>query len=648
MKLQEMVKPTPAASERQSINSGAPASMALSDPDTEDLSFVIVSSSDESPGRSLVNGNTSNGSRMPSLAFSHNLTGQSVENASTLLPSGSMAEFTVEDIQKKLQDLLKENINLKDILQQNNLAMKQQMNTLVAWQEEVAVLKAENAKLKKFAENNDKIQTENDELKQRVAELEKSVPLQEDVLKEYEMLKCSMVDQSHQVKRMQEALERAEQRVLDQMEEQKRIKLERDELLIRVELLNTELQSTQKDGYVMVSEQASIIPELSLESEPKSLDEKLPFPQSMDRFEKKLMKTLKHLVQQADSFSKLNKWLLDAQPSGSTSSMDVVSLNVKLDQLTQRLNETETRSTVYRSRLEEARFQLGKLASDFQELHEEWLKCSKEKVETQHSSTTHLEAQSQGFKEQLDRVQAELLQAQEKIKETVNSLVIQKELVTQRDHTLAQLNTKLEQQNTVIAKNQDELKQYEKKINTLEQKIEGLTAQAEVYKMDFNEERESREKLATEKEKIVDDLKTLQRRNQKLLEEVEEYKGKLSQTPNQQNTAASSTSGNSETKRTPLTSIFVGKPKSKPLLPNSFIHVSSSSRFPSGFNTIATPGRNRNRQEESQESLSTVPFEEVIFEDEIPMPKEYFCPKCNAAFRKVEPLQYHVETLRVS
>jgi len=51
--------------------------------------------------------------------------------------------------------------------------------------------------------------------------------------------------------------------------------------------------------------------------------------------------------------------------------------------------------------------------------------------------------------------------------------------------------------------------------------IAALRAQLELYKSDFEAERQAKEALRAEKEQIADDLRHLQRRNQQLLEEVE-------------------------------------------------------------------------------------------------------------------------------
>lgn len=77
-----------------------------------------------------------------------------------------ISSLNSSEIQEKLTELLQENVKLKETLKQNTVAMKQQFNTLVTWQEEVMnvhkhhkqkftetrqlinILKQENAELK--------------------------------------------------------------------------------------------------------------------------------------------------------------------------------------------------------------------------------------------------------------------------------------------------------------------------------------------------------------------------------------------------------------------------------------------------------------------------------------------------------------------
>lgn len=58
--------------------------------------------------------------------------------------------LSTDEMQKKLTDVLQENVKLKETLRQNTLSMKEQFNTLAMWQEEV--MKVHETHKKKFAE----------------------------------------------------------------------------------------------------------------------------------------------------------------------------------------------------------------------------------------------------------------------------------------------------------------------------------------------------------------------------------------------------------------------------------------------------------------------------------------------------------------
>lgn len=76
-------------------------------------------------------------------------------------------------MQKKLSDMLQENVKLKETLKQNTLSMKEQFSTLAMWQEEV--MKVHENHKKKFAETRELInhlKKENAELKTKLSHLQ--------------------------------------------------------------------------------------------------------------------------------------------------------------------------------------------------------------------------------------------------------------------------------------------------------------------------------------------------------------------------------------------------------------------------------------------------------------------------------------------
>lgn len=81
-----------------------------------------------------------------------------------------IASLDSTEVHQKLTELLQENTKLKETLKQNNLAMKQQFNTLAIWQEEI--MKVHQNHKKKFAQTRELInylKKENVELKMRLS-----------------------------------------------------------------------------------------------------------------------------------------------------------------------------------------------------------------------------------------------------------------------------------------------------------------------------------------------------------------------------------------------------------------------------------------------------------------------------------------------
>ncbi|XP_076242220.1 uncharacterized protein LOC143184109 [Calliopsis andreniformis] len=81
-----------------------------------------------------------------------------------------IASLDSAEVYQKLNELLQENGKLKETLKQNNIAMKQQFNTLASWQEEI--MKVHQNHKKKFAETRELInylKKENTELKMKLS-----------------------------------------------------------------------------------------------------------------------------------------------------------------------------------------------------------------------------------------------------------------------------------------------------------------------------------------------------------------------------------------------------------------------------------------------------------------------------------------------
>lgn len=94
------------------------------------------------------------------------------------------------------------------------------------------------------------------------------------------------------------------------------------------------------------------------------------------------------------------------------------------------------------------------------------------------------------------------------------NLAAAEELHAKHRAELARQAREIETKDVSLAENIRELK-------TLAEEVDVLTAQLDIYKVDFEAERSARGELASEKDRILADLKLLQKRNQQLIEEVQ-------------------------------------------------------------------------------------------------------------------------------
>lgn len=80
-----------------------------------------------------------------------------------------ISSLSMDEMQRRLTELLQENVKLKETLKQNNVAMKQQFHILATWQEEV--MKVHQSHKQKFAETRElinQLKKENADLKNKL------------------------------------------------------------------------------------------------------------------------------------------------------------------------------------------------------------------------------------------------------------------------------------------------------------------------------------------------------------------------------------------------------------------------------------------------------------------------------------------------
>lgn len=142
-----------------------------------------------------------------------------------------------------------------------------------------------------------------------------------------------------------------------------------------------------------------------------------------------------------------------------------------------------------------------------------------------------------------------------------------------------------------------------RELKTLAEQVDVLSAQLDIYKVDFEAERAARGELASEKDRILADLKLLQKRNQQLIEEVQN--GRVAQEN------ATKAANEALDKRVP---------------------DQPAPEKPGPSRAAATTNPQQQQPQKQDEP------EEQEF-----MPSILHCPLCNNAYRDLATLQNHVE-----
>ncbi|XP_063626477.1 optineurin isoform X1 [Cydia splendana] len=158
-------------------------------------------------------------------------------------------------------------------------------------------------------------------------------------------------------------------------------------------------------------------------------------------------------------------------------------------------------------------------------------------------------------------------------------------------------------------------------LNTLRQQkeeVDVLKAQLDLYKSDFEAERTAREMMAVEKEHILTDLRTSQRRNQELMQKLE------------QNPTVSSNSMSPQ-----------NRPNIRPAgsRPTTVIRTAT----PSSPSSISTQGNTTGNMVRKKKKLSNEPPAPKEPKEVTPPPLRFDCPVCDEPFKTLVLLQQHVE-----
>lgn len=328
-------------------------------------------------------------------------------------------DLTSEQVQKKVSEIVEENIRLKDTILQNNMSMKSQYERIVAWQEDVQkVHQAHKEKILEAKEFIERLKKENYNL-----------------IRELEQLKAIKTAQDEEIVSLRQTIDGKEQCSKETMDPKSK---------------NVEFMLDMANKHIKQLE--SGMKNLTVENETIKAEKDKWVGNKVEEYEKEIDR-----LQTAFNSSKmeLDEAKKELMKMKSTDEEKLKSLNEVIDSLRSQLFFTKQQQTM--------------------------LPTQEEVV---------------NIRQQLASTQVMLTQ----VEQARNAACIQIEGLKKEN---VELKTKL---NESQAQTDD---------------IYALKAQLDVYKADFEAERNAKETMKTEKERLSEDMQNLQRRNQQLQEEIE-------------------------------------------------------------------------------------------------------------------------------
>ncbi|KAG5890912.1 hypothetical protein JTB14_024910 [Gonioctena quinquepunctata] len=349
-------------------------------------------------------------------------------------------DLSSEEVQSQISLIIEENIHLKDVLIQNNMSMKSQIERIVAWQEDVQ--------------------------KVHQAHKDKLIEAKEFI----ERLKKDNISKSHELEKMKEIIKSKEN----------------ETATLKIDLQNKEFICHEK----LAQSTDNNIKEFELDIANKKVME--------------LEIALKELT------------LKNANLKEKNSNLTKENLNLIGDK--SKLVNSIEQNKICKTQLEDLEAAQKKI---------EELKIAVSTIQT-------VAAKKEAFQTDLiNDLQSRLPQAEELVIARTQLAEIQIKL-TQTEHSRAAAYAQVAAMTRQIVQLKEQIKDMDMQLVELNKCNEELLAQSaskdemfalqtqlEVYKADFEAEKNAKEITRGEKDKLVEDLQNLQRRNQQLQEEIE-------------------------------------------------------------------------------------------------------------------------------
>ncbi|XP_037295203.1 optineurin isoform X3 [Manduca sexta] len=490
-------------------------------------------------------------------------------------------EGSTEELQKRFAEILDENVILKSSLQQNNDSMKQQFMLIKSCQEDmmkthlmhkekfeetkelIERLRQENKKLKQDVsrlmekealannESGDQVKSgppsavefvaspDDDTINKLTAQLELVEKQRRQVIVDNEKLTWQKESLEHIVdatsKERDDIKEKLKDLELQMSNKESEYNMEIDKLKCHIQDLQNQLDAVSNTTYMsteQISQRDSTIQQLeakvaSLQTNLKNAQLKIMEMENVkleySKYKSEVAKTVKTYK---DQVQEMHTRLTEA----TTTMFQPVSLSLG--------SETDSTGSnnlkIYNRTLKHLSDLLNKLTHGLSDSLVETLGASASlcDLKLDNTSVDQFKAGLDEIKQQLERQHSDALG---NIGQVRGTLSIFEGIFKDYNNLVDKLNQQQPRApssdaamlSAALAARDKELRALQLQLHTLrgqKEDVELLRAQIDVYKNDFEEEREARERIAAEKDNILADLQGLQRRNQDLMKELQEIR----------------------------------------------------------------------------------------------------------------------------
>lgn len=572
-----------------------------------------------------------------------------VQASLTSLLSGDESALSMDDLLGKLRVVINENMTLKETVAQNNLALRNQLSLVVQWKQQQDQQQQQfRHQVQDIAQQLSQAQQENVSLKSQITGSKVSSGPGNDMSERYQELDDTIRMLNKRLETSERSL-RTAQEEKDKLQVQK-TRLEGDSTLLKCDLttIRGEQERLQLERFELLSNVNELRQQLrqareGAAAQARSHENSPIYYEGMGTplSELETQKLRDNLRKEQDTSATLLQELQDTRNQIESMEADVQRAQEEASLLRHRCSQMQTLNV---QNSEASAISDGKRGSEMDTLEKKRLKDEaamlREEVDTLDAALTAERQKTQDERlattrahTEINRLKKEMTQLRDETDRNTFNDEYYKQEIRQINEKLDEGTAKLVSYEELLSSKNEEIARLKKelgkaKANISEMSSEGetiaiLRAQVEVYQGDFRAEREAREALATDREKLRDDVRQLQTRNNQLLDELEAYQRRHHAQGRNSRATSEEPSG-----------LMAGS-----------TGATGGSTGATGGSMGATLAGTSLSQEALWEKLSNSSDkkEEDKKKDEDQLDENlFYCPKCNKSFTQYKPLEEHV------